>query len=123
MRPVVVPWLPDVGTVVVYLFRERESEGSALGRDLLAAERSEQVAPERQAIEPQHLPTRPLTEREMDVLRLLVLGWDTERIAAELGVTDHTVRNHVTNLRVKLGAKSRIEAVISATRLGILTLE
>ena len=39
---------------------------------------------------------------QMDVLRLLTLGWDTAHIGAELGVTDHTVRNYITNLRVKL---------------------
>ena len=66
--------------------------------------------------------TRPLTVRKMDVLRLLVLGWDTEHIGAELGVTDHTLRNHITNLRVKLSARSRFEAVMVATRLRILTL-
>ena len=123
VRPVVVPWLSDVGTVVVYLFRERESAGGGAGLDLVAADVSDLVDPERGAGEPESVPTRALTEREMDVLRLLALGWDTERIGAELGVTDHTVRNHITNLRVKLGAKSRFEAAMAATRLGILTLE
>lgn len=48
-------------------------------------------------------------------------AWNTERMGAELGVTDHTIRNHITNLRSKLGAKSRFEAVMAATRWGILT--
>ena len=56
------------------------------------------------------------------VLRLMALGWETEHIAAELDVTLHTVRSHVANLRRKLNAKSRFEAVMTATRLGILSL-
>ena len=52
----------------------------------------------------------------------MALGWETEYIAAELEVTLHTVRSHVVNLRRKLNAKSRFEAVMTATRLGILSL-
>ena len=63
----------------------------------------------------------PLTAREMEVLRYLAMGWDTANIAAELGVSPHTVRNHSTNLRRKLGVKTRLEAVIAAVRMGVLT--
>ncbi len=59
----------------------------------------------------------------MDVLGLLAFGWDTEHIGAELGMTDRTLWNHITSLRVKLGAKSRLEVVVAATRLGTLTLD
>ena len=65
---------------------------------------------------------QPLTPRELEVLRLMALGWENEYIAAELEVTLHTVRSHVANLRRKLNAKSRFEAVMTATRLGILSL-
>ena len=65
---------------------------------------------------------QPLTPRELEVLRLLALGWENEYIASELEVTVHTVRSHVANLRRKLNAKSRFEAVITATRLGIISL-
>ena len=54
----------------------------------------------------------------MEVLRYLALGWDNGNIAAELGVSPHTVRNHATNLRRKLDVRSRLEAVIVAERLG-----
>ena len=63
-----------------------------------------------------------LTPREMDVLRLVALGWQNEHIATELGVTLNTVRSHVVNLRGKLEAESRLEAVMAAVRLGILEL-
>ena len=65
---------------------------------------------------------QPLTPRELEVLRLMALGWETGYIAAESEVTLHTVRSHVANLRRKLNAKSRFEAVMTATRLGILSL-
>ena len=63
-----------------------------------------------------------LTPREMDVLRLVALGWRNEYIADELGVTLNTVRAHVTNVRHKLDADSRYGAVMAALRLGILEL-
>ena len=63
-----------------------------------------------------------LTPRELEVLRLVALGWENEYIAAELEVTVNTVRSHVANLRRKLNAKSRFEAIMTATRLGILSL-
>ena len=65
---------------------------------------------------------QPLTPRELEVLRLLALGSEHEYIAAELEATLHTVRSHVANLRRKLNAKSRFEAVMTATRLGIISL-
>ncbi|MCY4435934.1 MAG: PAS and helix-turn-helix domain-containing protein [Chloroflexi bacterium] len=64
--------------------------------------------------------TQTLTEREQEVLRLVALGWDTPRIAGELGISRHTVRNHIRNLRQKLKANSKLEAVITGIRLGIL---
>ena len=64
--------------------------------------------------------TRTLTPRELEVLRLVSLGTGTLRIAEELGISPHTVRNHVRNLRGKLGANSKLAAVLTALRLGIL---
>ena len=64
---------------------------------------------------------QPLTPRELEVLRLMALCWENEYIAAELEVTLHTVRSHVAHLRRKLNSKSRFEAVMTATRLGILS--
>ena len=64
-----------------------------------------------------------LTEREREVLSYLALGWETKYIAEELGVSWYTARNHIENLRTKLGASSRLEAVMVAMRLGILPSE
>ena len=51
-----------------------------------------------------------LTNRELEVLRLLARGWDNPRIARELVVTEGTVKNHVTSIYDKLGVSSRAEA-------------
>jgi ATP/maltotriose-dependent transcriptional regulator MalT len=40
-----------------------------------------------------------LTPREMDVLRLVALGWSNEHVAKELEISLHTVRSHVANIR------------------------
>ena len=63
-----------------------------------------------------------LTEREMDVLRLVALWWSNERIGDELGVSMNTVRTHLANLRAKLDAEKRLEAVMAGLRLGLLEL-
>ena len=64
-----------------------------------------------------------LTAREREVLSNPALGWETRYIAEGLGVSWYTARNHIENLRTKLGASSRLEAVMVATRLGILPPE
>ena len=119
VRPVVVPWLPDVGTVVVYLFRERVTDAAQPLGDLVVVVQDDEADPPALT---EVTDVQPLTPRELEVLRLMALGWETEYIAAELEVTLHTVRSHVANLRRKLNAKSRFEAVMTATRLGILSL-
>ena len=62
-----------------------------------------------------------LTSREADILGFLAVGWTMERTADELAVPANSVRNHVTNLRAKLGASSCTEAVAVARSLGLLT--
>ena len=67
--------------------------------------------------------TSTLSQRELEVLRLVALGWDTPRIAAQLGISRHTVRNHIRNLRNKLGASTKLDAVLRGISLGILSVE
>ena len=64
----------------------------------------------------------PLTGRELEILRLVALGWETQRIADDLGISRHTVRNHIRNLRQKLDAATKLEAVVKGVRLGVLNL-
>lgn len=61
-----------------------------------------------------------LTSRELEVLRLLAKGSDTAKIAAELGISVNTVRNHIQAVLGKLGAHSQLEAVAMALRGGII---
>jgi PAS domain S-box-containing protein len=61
-----------------------------------------------------------LTRRQIEIVRLLGNGMTTESIAADLGITIDTVRNHIRNLLRRLGVHSRIEAVIEAQRRGLL---
>ena len=61
-----------------------------------------------------------LAPRELEVLRLVALGRGTHQIAEELGISPHTVRNHVRHFRRKLNARTKLEAVLTAIRRGIL---
>jgi DNA-binding NarL/FixJ family response regulator len=64
----------------------------------------------------------PLTPREADVLRLMAEGMTNKSIAARLGITEHTAKFHVNAILRKLGAQSRTEAVVLATRRGLILL-
>lgn len=59
-----------------------------------------------------------LTDREMGVLRLLARGWDNQRIAKDLHISEGTVKNHVTSIYTKLDVRTRAEAVAWAWRYG-----
>lgn len=61
-----------------------------------------------------------LTARQVSALRLLAEGCSPEEIAANLGVRPVTVRNHIQAAMDRLGARSRLEAVIIASRTGLL---
>lgn len=60
-----------------------------------------------------------LTERELEVLRLIVDGADNATIGRELSISKHTVKQYVTNILEKLGVNSRVEAAVYAVRNGI----
>ena len=60
-----------------------------------------------------------LTTRELEVLRLLMRGLQNKEIAAELVVTERTVKFHVSSIMMKLGAGNRTEAVAIANRYGL----
>ncbi len=63
-----------------------------------------------------------LTPREMEVLQLLAEGLSNKAIAHGLDISEHTVKFHVNAILGKLGAQSRTEAVVRATRLGLILL-
>ena len=63
-----------------------------------------------------------LTKREKEVFDLLVLNKTTDQIAIKLGISEKTVRNHISNAMQKLGVKGRAQAVVELIRLGEITL-
>jgi len=62
----------------------------------------------------------PLTDRELEVLRLIAAGRSNQRIAYELVVALDTVKKHVTHVLGKLGAANRTEAAARARQLGLI---
>ena len=63
-----------------------------------------------------------MTAREIQVVALLAEGLPNKAIAARLGISDQTVKFHVSSICGKLGAANRTEAVRLAVRRGIVTL-
>jgi DNA-binding NarL/FixJ family response regulator len=61
-----------------------------------------------------------LTGRELEVLQAMAAGRATGEIAAELYISQHTVRNHVRSILNKLGAHSKLEAVVIAAKAGVV---
>lgn len=61
-----------------------------------------------------------LTTREQEVFDLLVMNKSTKEIASFLGISEKTVRNHISNTIQKLGVKGRTQAVIELVRLGLI---
>jgi DNA-binding NarL/FixJ family response regulator len=62
----------------------------------------------------------PLSERELEVLRLVADGRSNREIAASVFLAEGTVKNHVTNVLGKLGARDRTQAALRARDLGLL---
>lgn len=99
-------------TLVVHLMRCPLAEPSA-------AERTHDLADTLLACL-QPLARAGLTSRQRQILRLLATGKRPEEIAAELGLRRVTVRNHVQSAMDRLGARTRLEAVLIAARSGLL---
>ncbi len=64
-----------------------------------------------------------LSQREVEVLRLLALGKSNREIGVELVITEGTVRRHVSNVYQKIGATNRSEATSYALREGLVSFE
>jgi two-component system NarL family response regulator len=67
-------------------------------------------------VDAQHDNAPRLTERELEVLRLVAKGMSNKEIAGELVIAENTVKNHVRNILEKLQMKSRMEAAMYAVR-------
>lgn len=69
-----------------------------------------------------YVPVDPdrLTDREVDVLRLVTLGLRNKEIASRLGITENTAKFHLKNILEKLHAQSRTELAARAVREGLI---
>lgn len=64
----------------------------------------------------------PLTPREIEILQYIAEGYLNKQIAAELGISEQTIKNHVTSILRKLNANARTEAVVVAIKQGLITI-
>ena len=76
----------------------------------------------RRAEEKQQVPAPRLTERELQVLKLVAQGGSNREIAEQLFISENTVKNHVRNILEKLHLHSRMEAVVYAVREKLLDI-
>ena len=109
-----------------YLFKD--TQAPALRRAIKAAAAGQvQLSPQASAYLMREVrasaPPEPLTEREMEVLRLLAQGQSNKEIARHLQIVEDTVKVHVKHILAKLGVQSRTQAVLCATRLGLVSDE
>ncbi|NLG70113.1 MAG: response regulator transcription factor [Firmicutes bacterium] len=68
-------------------------------------------------------PFAALTTREREVLQLMARGLTNQEIARRLFISEHTVKNHVSNIYRKVGSADRTWVVVMAIRAGIARLE
>ena len=79
-----------------------------------------QTRPARPAGMRRYHPTRDLTLREKEVLRRIVAGQSTGQMSREMNVATSTLRTYIKNMLAKLGAHTRLEAAVVATRENLL---
>lgn len=114
----VCAFLPKDGSLATLLQTLREARPGSMVTDpallgKLAASRRQQAA---------QPPVPVLTQREMDVLRLMASGSDVRTNAKVLGISTSTCRGYTKSILAKLGAHSQLEAVVTATQRGLLAL-
>ena len=63
-----------------------------------------------------------LTNREKEIFELLVLNKSTDEISNYLGISQKTVRNHISNVMQKLNVKNRLIAILELIKLGEISL-
>jgi DNA-binding NarL/FixJ family response regulator len=88
-------------------------------RDVSTGKRLRSMKPRVTQPEPAS-PDKELTDRELDVLRLVAKGHRNQDVAQALAISVHTVRTHMQNILAKLGVGTRLAAVTHAQRTGLL---
>jgi DNA-binding NarL/FixJ family response regulator len=102
--------------------RELLAALAAVGAGLIVLDASSRDGPLPSRAGPAGTLAEPLTDRERQVLRMLVSGLSNRRIAERLAISENTVKAHVAAILAKLGATTRTEAVTLGIRLGLVML-
>ncbi|OLP17738.1 DNA-binding response regulator [Leptolyngbya sp. 'hensonii'] len=104
---------PAIASVVLYQVRQHSSDLAGTAKTVAIA-----------AIDPEYeqtLEAYPLTERELEILELIVAGHSNAAIAEKLYITLGTVKTHVRNILSKLCADDRTQAAVRALRAGLVS--
>jgi DNA-binding NarL/FixJ family response regulator len=99
---------------------EAAAVGEALVSPAIAAKVLQQVRATTASPEAAETIRTELSEREIDVLKLIANGNDNAMIAAELHISPKTVKNHISNILMKLQIENRIQAAVFAVRSGLV---
>ena len=103
--------------------RERGGGDRTHGRRIRSVHAGQKrIPPEVAADLAEHIGESGLTEREMEVLRLIAAGNANKSIAAQLSLTEETVKSRVSNILSKLGPNDRTHAVTTGLKRGIIEL-
>ena len=102
---------------------EYQINDSVLKRPRVASQVLDQFRTLTQGAEEPNTVFVPLTRREMEILDCIARGNRNKDIARELGISEQTVKNHVTSILRKLAVNDRTQAVIYAVQPGLISLE
>lgn len=107
-------WIdPAIASVVLRQVRQIPGSGNEAGQTIAI----DAIDPEYQQV----LASYPLTERELELLEMIVEGCSNAEIAARSHITVGTVKTHVRNILNKLGVDDRTKAAVRALRAGLVT--
>jgi LuxR family maltose regulon positive regulatory protein len=114
----------DAGEAVIPLLQRAQVEGlcTEYVSKLLTVFNGQQAGAEEEALT---IPSQgdliePLTERELEVLRLMCMGHSNQQIADEIIVSVNTVKKHTSNIYGKLGVRNRAQAVLRAREIELV---
>jgi DNA-binding NarL/FixJ family response regulator len=95
------------------------NRGESLISPAIAAKVLQRVRASSPDLEAAELLTTQLSDRELQVLKLIANGKDNAQIAGELFISAKTVKNHISNILLKLSIENRIQAAVFAVRSGL----
>ncbi len=111
-----------------YLLKNTEADelceaikAAAAGKVQMAPEAAERLM--REVRIPEKKPDEALTEREIEVLKLLARGESNRQISRTLYITEKTVKTHVSNILMKLNVRSRTQAALYAVKKGLVSAD